>query len=99
MPGSFDHLGSLHTLYVKLVKPVLYITRHKYFSFRNLVQNPFICNCHLAWFSEWLKAKGLSGSAPRCAAPSRVRDILIKELPQPEFKCTSKYEYNSILPT
>ncbi|KAK9745235.1 Leucine rich repeat [Popillia japonica] len=69
MPGSFDHLGSLHTL--------------------NLVQNPFICNCHLAWFSEWLKAKGLSGSAPRCAAPSRVRDILIKELPQPEFKCTN----------
>ncbi|KAI4457821.1 slit [Holotrichia oblita] len=69
MPGSFDHLGSLHTL--------------------NLVQNPFICNCHLAWFSEWLKAKGLSGSAPRCAAPNRVRDILIKELPQPEFKCTN----------
>ncbi|XP_017781049.1 PREDICTED: protein slit [Nicrophorus vespilloides] len=55
----------------------------------NLVQNPFICNCHLAWFSEWLKSKGLSGSAPKCAMPPRVKDVLIKELPQSEFKCTS----------
>ncbi|XP_060527309.1 protein slit isoform X2 [Cylas formicarius] len=69
MPGSFDHLRSLHTL--------------------NLVQNPFVCNCHLAWFSEWLKSNGLSGSAARCAAPERVRDVPIKELPKTEFKCSS----------
>jgi slit protein 2 len=69
MPGSFDHLPSLHTL--------------------NLMQNPFMCNCHLAWFSEWLKNKGLSGSAPKCAGPARVKDVLIKELPKNEFKCTS----------
>nr|XP_022908749.1 protein slit [Onthophagus taurus] len=69
MPGSFDHLTSLHTL--------------------NLAQNPFICNCHLAWFSEWLKIRGLSGSSPRCASPFRVRDVLIRELPQNEFKCTN----------
>ncbi|XP_044761179.1 protein slit isoform X1 [Coccinella septempunctata] len=69
MPGSFDHLASLHTL--------------------NLVQNPFVCNCHLAWFSEWLKNKGLSGSPPKCNKPDRVKDVLIKELPKNEFKCTS----------
>lgn len=56
----------------------------------NLVQNPFICNCHLAWFSDWLKSKGLSGSSPRCAMPIRLKDVLIKELPQNEFKCTSE---------
>ncbi|KAJ8984694.1 hypothetical protein NQ317_004953, partial [Molorchus minor] len=55
----------------------------------NLVQNPFVCNCHLAWFSEWLRNKGLSGSSPRCAAPDRVKDVPIKELPKTEFKCTS----------
>ncbi|CAH1374282.1 unnamed protein product [Tenebrio molitor] len=55
----------------------------------NLMQNPFMCNCHLAWFSEWLKNKGLSGSAPKCAGPARVKDVLIKELPKNEFKCTS----------
>ncbi|XP_066141931.1 protein slit isoform X1 [Euwallacea fornicatus] len=56
----------------------------------NLIQNPFVCNCHLAWFSEWLKTKGLSGSSPRCAAPERVKDVLIKELPKTEFKCISE---------
>ncbi|XP_044259557.1 protein slit isoform X2 [Tribolium madens] len=55
----------------------------------NLMQNPFMCNCHLAWFSEWLKNKGLSGSTPKCAGPPRVKDVLIKELPKNEFKCTS----------
>ncbi|XP_048524192.1 protein slit isoform X2 [Dendroctonus ponderosae] len=56
----------------------------------NLIQNPFVCNCHLAWFSEWLKNKGLSGSSPRCSAPERVKDVLIKELPKTEFKCASE---------
>ncbi|CAG9832668.1 unnamed protein product [Diabrotica balteata] len=55
----------------------------------NLVQNPFMCNCHLAWFSDWLKNKGLSGSPPRCAGPDRVKDVLIRELPKTEFKCLS----------
>lgn len=57
----------------------------------NLVHNPFMCNCHLAWFSEWLKNKGLSGSPPRCAGPDRVKDVPIRELPKTEFKCTSKF--------
>lgn len=54
------------------------------------MQNPFMCNCHLAWFSDWLKNKGLSGSPPRCAGPDRVKDVLIRELPKNEFKCTSE---------
>ncbi|XP_017468504.1 PREDICTED: protein slit isoform X2 [Rhagoletis zephyria] len=55
----------------------------------NLAANPFNCNCHLAWFSEWLRKKGLIGGAARCAAPSKVRDMQIKDLPHNEFKCTS----------
>lgn len=55
-----------------------------------MVHNPFVCNCHLAWFSDWLKNKGLSGSPPRCAGPDRVKDVPIRELPKTEFKCTSR---------
>lgn len=62
------------------------------YFFSNLVANPFMCNCHLAWFSEWLNSKGLSGSAPRCSLPLPVKDVLIKDLPKHEFKCTSKYK-------
>ncbi|XP_055692346.1 protein slit isoform X2 [Lutzomyia longipalpis] len=55
----------------------------------NLGSNPFNCNCHLAWFSDWLKKRGLSGANPRCAAPAKVADVPLRELPHHEFKCTS----------
>lgn len=55
----------------------------------NLLSNPFICNCHLAWFSEWLQKHDLSGGSPRCHSPPRVKDVPIHELPHHEFKCTS----------
>lgn len=56
---------------------------------RNLASNPFNCNCHLAWFAEWLRKKSLNGGAARCAAPAKVRDVQIKDLPHNEFKCSS----------
>jgi len=57
-------------------------------SIRNLASNPFSCNCHLAWFSDWLRKHQLAGSQPRCSSPVRVRDVPIKELPHHEFKCS-----------
>ncbi|XP_014246205.1 protein slit isoform X2 [Cimex lectularius] len=55
----------------------------------NLLSNPFVCNCHLGWFSEWLKRKELLAGSPRCAFPARLNNVLIHEIPQYEFKCTS----------
>ncbi|XP_059622611.1 protein slit [Phlebotomus argentipes] len=55
----------------------------------NLGSNPFNCNCHLAWFSDWLKKRGLSGANPRCSAPPKVVDVPLRELPHHEFKCLS----------
>ncbi|CAO1438147.1 unnamed protein product, partial [Diamesa tonsa] len=56
----------------------------------NLASNPFTCNCHLAWFSDWLRKRSLSGTPPRCSAPLKVKDVPIKELPHHEFKCTGE---------
>lgn len=58
-------------------------------KYRNLASNPFNCNCHLGWFSDWLRKRGLSGATPHCAAPAKVRDVPIRDLPLHEFKCTS----------
>ncbi|XP_025196872.1 protein slit [Melanaphis sacchari] len=54
----------------------------------NLQMNPFNCNCHLAWFAEWLKKHGLIAGSPRCAGPARVMDVPIHDLPSYEFKCS-----------
>lgn len=54
-----------------------------------MASNPFNCNCHLAWFSDWLQKKGFNGGLARCATPHKVRDIPIKELQPYEFKCSA----------
>ena len=33
----------------------------------NLIANPFNCNCHMAWFADWLRTKGFTTGGPRCA--------------------------------
>ncbi|XP_055372509.1 protein slit isoform X2 [Condylostylus longicornis] len=54
----------------------------------NLDLNPFNCNCHLSWFSDWLRKKNFSGGSARCVIPSRVRDNQIQDIAHHEFKCT-----------
>ncbi|ODN05623.1 Protein slit [Orchesella cincta] len=53
--------------------------------------NSFICNCHLAWFGEWLRREEsiVSTDGPKCHAPLRHKDSLIRSLPPHEFRCTS----------
>nr|CAD7195455.1 unnamed protein product [Timema douglasi] len=58
----------------------------------NLLSNPFNCNCHLAWFSDWLRKKDLSGGSPRCQSPPRVKEVPIFDLPHHEFKCLGENE-------
>lgn len=54
-----------------------------------MASNPFNCNCHLAWFSDWLRKRGLSGSQPTCAVSGKGKEIFIRDLPHHEFKCGS----------
>eukprot|EP00096_Caligus_rogercresseyi_P013821 TRINITY_DN6421_c0_g1_i2.p1 TRINITY_DN6421_c0_g1~~TRINITY_DN6421_c0_g1_i2.p1 ORF type:complete len:1396 (-),score=344.95 TRINITY_DN6421_c0_g1_i2:865-5052(-) len=56
----------------------------------NLIANPFNCNCHIAWFADWLKAKGFTNGGPRCAYPDHLKARTIHSLPSHEFRCTSK---------
>ncbi|XP_037088606.1 LOW QUALITY PROTEIN: protein slit-like [Pollicipes pollicipes] len=55
----------------------------------NLMSNPFNCNCHLAWFSDWLRSTDGSMGSPRCHRPSRLQDTPIDEISVHEFTCTS----------
>ena len=56
----------------------------------NLIANPFNCNCHMAWFADWLRTKGFTAGGPRCAFPPHLKDRPIHALPSHEFRCTGK---------
>ncbi|CAG7785709.1 unnamed protein product [Allacma fusca] len=53
--------------------------------------NAFICNCHLAWFADWLRREEslVTSVGPKCHTPLRHKDFLISSLPTHEFRCTS----------
>lgn len=59
------------------------------FSCSELGGNPFVCNCHLAWLSEWLRAGGVGGVAAQCAAPAHLSGSPLADIPPTEFKCAS----------
>ena len=76
-----------------------YSNKHKYVNennslCRNLLSNPFNCNCHLGWLSEWLRKKNLVTGNPRCLAPSFLKDMPIQDLKPTDFKCESKNCWN-----
>ena len=43
----------------------------------NLISNPFNCNCHMAWFADWLRRRGLTNSGPRCVQLPTSTNIYI----------------------
>ena len=54
------------------------------------MSNPFNCNCHLAWFSDWLRVNDVTSGSPRCHRPSRLQDSPVDEISVHEFTCTSE---------
>jgi len=56
----------------------------------NLISNPFNCNCHMAWFADWLRQKDLVASGPRCVSPAHLKTRPIHSLASHEFRCTGE---------
>ena len=56
----------------------------------NLRPHPFNCHCHMAWFADWLRRRGLTNSGPRCVKPVHLKNKAIHSLATHEFRCTSK---------
>lgn len=72
------------------LSPQCLMTVYFYPSLRNILSNPLHCNCHMAWFGDWLRKKEqeLSTGIPRCASPARVKDIPLQDIPSFDFRCT-----------
>ena len=61
-----------------------------------ILANPFNCNCHMAWFADWLRTKGFTTGGPRCAFPNHLQDRPIHALPSHEFRCTGMYSRRNL---
>lgn len=52
--------------------------------------NKLICDCHLAWLGRMLAAAPHLAPYVRCSSPYRLKDRLVTEVLDQEFKCTGK---------
>lgn len=56
-------------------------------SSRNLLANPFNCNCQLAWLGDWLRRRKIVTGNPRCQNPDFLRQIPLQDVAFPDFRC------------
>lgn len=54
---------------------------------RNLLANPFNCNCQLAWLGDWLRKRKIVTGNPRCQNPDFLRQIPLQDVASPDFRC------------
>lgn len=61
---------------------------------RNLLANPFNCNCHLAWLGDWLRKKRIVTGNPRCQKPYFLKEIPIQDVAIQDFTCDDGKKIN-----
>ncbi|XP_027715682.1 slit homolog 1 protein [Vombatus ursinus] len=59
----------------------------------HLAQNPFICDCHLKWLADFLRANPIETSGARCASPRRLANKRIGQIKSKKFRCSAKEQY------
>ncbi|XP_048061947.1 slit homolog 1a [Megalobrama amblycephala] len=64
----------------------------------NLLANPFNCNCHLAWLSNWLRNRKIVTGNPRCQRPAFLKEIPLQDVALPDFRCEDDQEEASCTP-
>uniref|UniRef100_A0A3B5MD32 Uncharacterized protein n=1 Tax=Xiphophorus couchianus TaxID=32473 RepID=A0A3B5MD32_9TELE len=74
-----------------------YISAHTAEENYNLLSNPYVCDCHLAWLGQWLKKTRVVSGNPRCHRPSFLKEIPIQDVATPDFTCDGGEE-NGCLP-
>lgn len=79
------HGGRERALLGQLTLGVFMVTQPA--SPRNLLANPFNCNCQLAWLGAWLRKRRIVTGNPRCQNPDFLRQIPLQDVAFPDFRC------------
>lgn len=59
-------------------------------SSRRLSENPFNCDCRLAWLSHWLRSKPTLGLHTRCNKPAVLARRDLVDLKREDFQCSGE---------
>ncbi|XP_013386131.1 slit homolog 2 protein isoform X2 [Lingula anatina] len=49
--------------------------------------NPLYCDCHLKWFSDWIKKEYIEPGIASCAGPNRMKNKLVLTSQPRDFEC------------
>uniref|UniRef100_A0A3B5M6K6 Uncharacterized protein n=1 Tax=Xiphophorus couchianus TaxID=32473 RepID=A0A3B5M6K6_9TELE len=97
----FRGLSGLKTLWLMLTNSLTLLDdvmfRAVMADSANLLSNPYVCDCHLAWLGQWLKKTRVVSGNPRCHRPSFLKEIPIQDVATPDFTCDGGEE-NGCLP-
>uniref|UniRef100_A0A672MSB6 Slit homolog 3 protein-like n=1 Tax=Sinocyclocheilus grahami TaxID=75366 RepID=A0A672MSB6_SINGR len=94
---SSVRLLSLYDNRISTIAPGAFNTLHS-LSTINLLSNPYVCDCHLAWLGLWLKKTRVVSGNPRCQKPAFLKEIPIQDVAMPDFSCDGAEE-NVCLPS
>ncbi|KAK2501771.1 hypothetical protein MC885_006804 [Smutsia gigantea] len=57
-----------------------------------LHSNHLLCDCHLAWLSQWLRQRPTIGLFTQCSGPASLRGLNVAEVQKNEFSCSGQGE-------
>ncbi|TNN71389.1 Slit 2 protein [Liparis tanakae] len=83
---SSVRLLSLYDNRISSIAPGAFSTLHS-LSTINLLSNPYVCDCQLAWLGQWLKKTRVVSGNPRCQRPAFLKEIPIQDVATPDFTC------------
>ncbi|XP_078267957.1 slit homolog 3 protein-like isoform X1 [Rhinoraja longicauda] len=63
----------------------------------HLAQNPFVCDCHLRWLSDYLHNNPIETSGARCSNPRRLANKRINQIKGKKFRCSGSEDYRTKL--
>lgn len=78
---------------------IKYISLYSFYNSFFILDNPFQCDCRIAWLRDWINNKGSAViSMPqetKCVSPEEYKDILLSEIPTDQLICLNSATKNT----